>query len=64
MLLALQGKQGADDLQVPAELLVAAQQELKGKAQMAKDLEMVRMDCHESEACSSSRAQLEPAWWP
>lgn len=38
----VQGKQGSDDVQVPAELLLAAQQELKGKAQMAKDLEMVR----------------------
>lgn len=40
--LCVQGKQGSDDVQVPAELLLAAQQELKGKAQMAKDLEMVR----------------------
>lgn len=42
-LLAVQGKQGSDDVQVPAEVLLAAQQELKGKAQMAKDLEMVRL---------------------
>jgi hypothetical protein len=43
---ALQGKQGSEDVQVPAELLLAAQQELKAKAQMAKDLEMVRKDVH------------------
>lgn len=42
VVLCCQGKEGSDDVQVPAELLLAAQQELKGKAQMARDLEMVR----------------------
>lgn len=36
-----QGKSGTDVIKLEASLLLAAQQELKGKAQMAKDLEMV-----------------------
>lgn len=42
--LVLQGKQSSETVQVTADLLLAAQQELKGKAQMAKDLEMVRQN--------------------
>lgn len=59
----VQGKAGSDDVQVPAELLLAAQQELKGKAQMAKDLEMVSTTIQRTAAaagllyCSYQRCQ-------
>lgn len=57
VVLCFQGKEGSEDVKVPAELLLAAQQELKGKAQMARDLEMVRAACAPHKQCSSLAGQ-------
>lgn len=66
-----QGKQGSDEVQVPAELLLAAQHELKGKAQMAKDLEMVSIVFVTAASRlltvagpAQTAAALLPAWAP